>query len=56
MPKGGISEDSLQAADLAKGEERVGPNGETLRKMISDTYHCENKEEEDYYLRRFIAS
>lgn len=56
MPKGEFSEEKLKAVDLSKGEEKVGPNGETLRKMISDTYHCKTKEEEDYYLRRFIAS
>ena len=56
MPKGGISEEDLEAVDLSKGEEKVGPNGETLRKMISETYHCKTKEEEDHFLRRFIAS
>lgn len=56
MPKGGLSEDELCSVDLAKGDEKVGPKGETLRKMIKDTYHCENKDEEDHYLRRFIAS
>lgn len=56
MPKGGFSEEELQAVDVSEAEEKVGPNGETLRKMISDTYHCSSKNEEDYYLRRFIAS
>ena len=56
MPKSGISEEDLKAVDLAKGDEKVGPHGETLRKMISDTYHCKTKEEEDHFLRRFIAS
>lgn len=56
MPKEGFSDEELASLDLARGEEEVGPNGETLRKMISDTYHCENEEEENYYLRRFIAS
>lgn len=56
IPKGGFSEKDLEAVDLSKAEEKVGPNGETLRKMISDTYHCKTREEEDYYLRRFIAS
>jgi len=56
MPKGGFSKSELAAVDLSEGEEKVGPNGETLRKMISDTYHCESREEEDRYLRRFIAS
>lgn len=56
MPKGGFSEKELAAIDLAEAEDRVGPNDETLRKMISDTYHCKTREEEDRYLRRFIAS
>ncbi len=56
MPKGGVTKEELAAVSLAKAEEKVGPNGETLRKMISDTYHCTSTEEEDRYLRRFIAS
>jgi len=56
MPKGGIPQEELNNVDMSKAEEKVGPNGETLRKMISDTYHCETKEQENLYLRRFIAS
>ncbi len=56
IPKGGFSKDELDAVDMSEAENKVGPNGETLRKMISDTYHCKSGEEEDYYLRRFIAS
>lgn len=56
IPKGGISQEELDQVDMSKAEEKVGPNGETLRKMISDTYHCSNGEEENHYLRRFIAS
>jgi hypothetical protein len=56
MPKGGIPKAELDAADMNEAEESVGPNGETLRKMISETYHCSCREEEDRYLRRFIAS
>lgn len=56
MPQGGFSKEELEAVDLRKAEEKDGPNGETLRKMISDTYHCKTKEDENYYLRRFIAS
>lgn len=56
MPKGGIPQEELNNVDMSEAEEKVGPNGETLRKMISDTYHCETKEQEDLYLRRFIAS
>lgn len=56
MPEGGFSEEELAAVDLSEGEEKVGPNGETLRKMISETYHCNSTAEEDQFLRRFIAS
>lgn len=56
MPKGGLSNEQLASIDLSEGEERIGPNGETTRKMISDTYHCSSKEEEDFFLRRFLAS
>ena len=56
MPVGGIPKEELDAVDMAEAEEQSGPNGETLRKMISETYHCETKEEEDQFLRRFIAS
>jgi hypothetical protein len=56
MPTGGFAEAQLNAVDLSEAEERVGPGGETLRKMIRDTYHCSSTQDEDYYLRRFIAS
>ncbi len=56
MPKDGFTKAELEAVDLTAGEERTGPNGETLRQMISETYHCKSREEEDHFLRRFIAS
>ena len=56
MPKGGFTEQQLMAVDLAEAEDPVGPNGETLRQMIRDTYHCTTVQQEDRYLRRFIAS
>ena len=56
MPKEGFSKEALEAVDISKAEEQVGPKGETLRKMIKDTYHCKSKDDEDYYLRRIIAS
>ena len=56
MPLGGISDEELAAVDLTDGEEKVGPNGETLRQMIRETYHCKSTAEEDVYLRRYIAS
>ena len=56
MPPRGISEEELAAINLSDGDVVAGPNGETIRKMISDTYHCSSTEEEDMYLRRFLAS
>ena len=56
MPIEGFTEEELEAVDMSQAEERIGPNGATLRKMIKDTYHCRSRDEEDYYLRRFIAS
>lgn len=56
MPKGGFTKDELDSADMSQAEEVAGPNGETLREMIKNTYQCKSKNEEDYYLRRFIAS
>jgi hypothetical protein len=56
MPMDGFSPEELAAVDLAQGEERQGPQGETLRKMIGKTYHCKSRKEIDYFLRRWIAS
>ena len=56
MPIEGFTAEELAAVDLAEGEERRGPNGETLRKMIRKTYQCKSRKETDYYLRRWIAS
>lgn len=43
--RGSFYKKDLEAVDLLKAEEKVGPNGETLRKMISDIYHCKTREE-----------
>jgi hypothetical protein len=56
MPMEGFSQADLDAVDLAQAEEPHGPAGETLRKMIRDTYHCKSRSEVDYLLRRYIAS
>ncbi|MGO8720445.1 MAG: hypothetical protein ACLQMO_14715 [Acidobacteriaceae bacterium] len=56
MPNGGISEETLASVDLCDGDCAAGANGETVRKIITDTYHCESKEQQDFYLRRFLAS
>ena len=56
MPKEGFTKEELEAVDMSQAEEKISSNGATLREMIKDTYHCKSKDEEDYYLRRFIAS
>ena len=56
MPMEGFSPEELAAVDLAQGEERMGPGGETLRKMIRKTYHCKSRKAVDHFLRRWIAS
>jgi hypothetical protein len=56
MPIGGLSEDELAAADMSQADIVVGENGATMRQVIHETYHCTSAEEEEFYLRRFIAS
>jgi hypothetical protein len=56
MPTDGFTDEALAAVDLAEGEKRHGPNGETLRRMIRATYQCKSRKETDFYLRRWIAS
>lgn len=56
MPKDGIPQADLDNADMSLGDEVSGPNGETVREMVSKTYHCKTPEEADRFLRRFIAS
>ncbi|MEJ0050159.1 MAG: hypothetical protein WDN02_02900 [Methylovirgula sp.] len=56
MPMGGFSPEELAAVDLSEGDKPTGPQGETLRQMIRETYHCTSREETDYFLRRWIAS
>jgi len=56
MPQNGFSDAELAAVDLSRGEERLPPSGERMRQVISKMYRCESREEEDYFLRRFLAS
>lgn len=56
MPVDGFTQEELDNVDLSEGEQQAGPQGETIRKMIRDTYHCKSNKETDYYLRRWIAS
>jgi hypothetical protein len=56
MPHGGIDNETLSNIDLAEAAIRAGQNGETVREMIRDTYRCASAAEEDYFVRRWIAS
>jgi hypothetical protein len=56
MPVGGFKDEELADVDLKEAEQRLGDGGETMREMISKTYHCQSKKEEDRFIRRFIAS
>ena len=49
--------DNLNTAgtDLSQGNRVAGSNGETVRQIISETYHCRSRAEEDYFLARWIA-
>jgi len=56
MPSDGISEEELADVDMAKADEEWGPNGETVREMIRNLYHCKTDEEVNKYVRRYLAS
>ena len=56
MPVGGLSTEALASVDIDEGEQRFGPNGETLREMIRNVYHCKSKADEEKFLRRYLAS
>jgi hypothetical protein len=56
MPAEGFTQEELDNVDLSEGDQQAGPQGETVRKMIRNTYHCKSRKETDYYLRRWIAS
>lgn len=56
VPPGGTTIARLEGADLALAESRAGPRGETVREMIRATYRCASVAEEDWFVRRWIAS
>ena len=56
MPFQGVSASDLEKVDISEGDKQASPNGDTIRKMIRDRYHCKTAEEEDYFLRRFLAA
>jgi hypothetical protein len=49
LKPGGISQKDMAAADVSKVDGR-------LKEMIRRGFHCRNKKELDYFLRRYIAS
>ena len=56
MPREGLSQQQLAAVNLVEGEEKHGPNEETIREMIGNCYHCKSKDDEERFLRRYLAS
>ena len=56
MPKEGVPKEAIETVDMSDADIPAGPNGETIREMIRATYFCKTKEEEDYYVRRYLAS
>jgi hypothetical protein len=56
MPSDGITIVQLDSADIAEAEMKAGYGGETIRQMIRETYRCSSTAEEDWFVRRWIAS
>jgi hypothetical protein len=56
MPKDGFTEQELREVDLTEAEQKAGPNGETIREMIRNTYRPKDDVELDRFVRRFLAS
>jgi hypothetical protein len=46
----------LESADLTMAEAVASANGETVREMVRAVYRCESAAEEDWFVRRWIAS
>ena len=56
MPTDGISIAELDGVDMSEAEVKAGNQGETIREMLRATYRCNSAAEEDYFVRRFLAS
>jgi hypothetical protein len=56
MPDEGISIKELDDADIKEAEAKMGMGGETIREMLRNTYKCRSAAEEDWFVRRWIAS
>ena len=52
----GFTQERLDAVNTSQANEYDPLIGCSLRESIRRGYHCENDEEADYLLRRFIAS
>jgi hypothetical protein len=46
----------ITGIDRSQSQQVAGFDGETLREMIRNNYHCRSRAEEDYFLARWIAS
>ena len=42
MPAEGFTQEELDNVDLSEGDQKAGPQEETIRKMIRKTYHCKS--------------
>jgi hypothetical protein len=56
MPPGGFDDATLASVDMVKAEAEAGNQGETVRQIIRETCRCASAAEEDYFVRRWIAS
>jgi len=56
MPHAGITIAELDSVDMTMAETKAGFGGETVRQMIRETYRCASAAEEDWFVRRWIAS
>jgi hypothetical protein len=51
-----VTPERLAAVDLSMGEQRAGPNGETVRQMLAEQYQCKTPADVERVLRRYLAS
>src|SRR5271156_1141678 len=56
MPVDGVSQAAMDAVDLSEGDDTAGLEGDTTRDMIREIYRCETPQEEEHFLRRYLAS
>lgn len=56
MPSEGFTQEELSSVDINEGNQIISNMGKTMKEIIAETYKCENEQETEYYLRRFIAS